>query len=110
MMERLKNYRKKPEGSLSYSDRSYAPKRTNLEDDAIQIHNDGEILSEKLETKKQRLNNKFQKPISNIYGIIPYTQNLCSTSSPNYLMNVVCTMWNRKKGSPEPKVIHEPSR
>ena len=47
-----------------------APKRTNPQEDALQIHNDGEIPDENLETNIWRSNQNSKK--SKRYGTIPY--------------------------------------
>ena len=57
----------------SEHDGRYASIRRNPEKDALQIHTDGEISGENLETKIRRLNRNSRKP--NRYGSIPYTGN-----------------------------------
>ena len=51
----------------------YIPIRTNQEEDALQIHTDGEIPGENLENKVRRSNRNIKKP--NRYGTVPYTGN-----------------------------------
>ena len=65
-------------GNRSYDtserDGWYEPIRTNPEEDAIQIHTDGEITQgENNGNKTQRSNRNTNKP--NRYGCIPYTGN-----------------------------------
>ena len=64
-------------GNITYdtSERNgrYAPIQTNPEEDAIQIHTDGEIPSENLEHAIRPSNQKTNKP--NRYGSLSYTGN-----------------------------------
>ena len=51
----------------------YVPIRTNPEEDALQIHTDGEISGEKFENKMRRSNRNSKKP--NRYVTVPCTGN-----------------------------------
>ena len=51
----------------------YAAIETNPEDDALQIHTDGEIPGENNKNINRRSNRNVNKP--NRYGCIPYTRN-----------------------------------
>ena len=55
-------------------DRRYVPIRTNLEEDALQLHTDSEITGENLKTQVRRTNRESKKP--NRYGSISYTGNI----------------------------------
>ena len=56
----------------SERDGGYAPIRTNPEEeDALQLHTDGEISGENIKTKIRRSTRDSKKP--NRYGTIPYT-------------------------------------
>ena len=55
----------------SERDGRYAPILTNPEEDARQIHTDGEIPGENLESNIRRSNRNSKKP--NRFGTIPYT-------------------------------------
>ena len=55
----------------SERDRRYAPIRTNPEEDALQLHTDGEISGENSKTNIRRSTRDSEKP--NRYGTIPYT-------------------------------------
>ena len=59
----------------SESKSRYATIQTNPEDDATQIHTDGEISDENTETIIRRSNRNVRKP--NSYGRVPYTGNFC---------------------------------
>ena len=57
----------------SERDGRYIPIRTNPEEDALQLHTDGGISGEKIETNIRRSTRVSKKP--NKYGTIPYTGN-----------------------------------
>ena len=57
----------------SERDGRYIPIRTNPEEDALQLHTDGEISGEKIETNIRRSTRDSKNP--NRYGTIPYTGN-----------------------------------
>ena len=57
----------------SERDGRYTPIRTNPEEDALQLHTDGEISGENIE-KSIRLSTRDSKK-TNRYGTIPYTGN-----------------------------------
>ena len=52
----------------------YEPIRTNPEEDALQLHTDGEISGENLKTNIRRSSRESKKP--NRYGTIHYTGNI----------------------------------
>ena len=58
------------QNGTSERDGRYIPIRTNPEEDALQLHTDGEISCENIETNIRR---DSKKP--NRYGTIPYTGN-----------------------------------
>ena len=51
----------------------YIAIRTSPEEDALQIHTDGEIPGENSENKVRRSNRNSKKP--NRYGTVPYSRN-----------------------------------
>ena len=53
----------------------YIPIRTNPEEDALQLHTDGEILGENIETNIRRSTRDRYGKKPNRYGTIPYTGN-----------------------------------
>ena len=57
----------------SERDGRYIPIRTNPEEDALQLHTDGEISGENIETNLRRSTRDSKKPIR--YGTIPHTGN-----------------------------------
>ena len=58
----------------SERDGRYVPIRRIPEEDTLQIHTDGKIPGDNLETNIRRSNRNSRKP--NRYGSIPYTGNL----------------------------------
>ena len=57
----------------SERDGRYIPIRTNPEEDALQLHTDGEISGENIETNIRRSTRDCKKP--NRYGTTPYPGN-----------------------------------
>ena len=58
----------------SKRDGRYIPIRTNPAEDALQLHTDGEISGEKIETNIRRSTRDIKKPYR--YGTISYTGNI----------------------------------
>ena len=69
----------KPTYDTSERNGMYIPIRLNTEDDAIQIHYDGEISGKTIEPIIRRSNRSVTKP--NRYGSVPYTRDSTEAGS-----------------------------
>ena len=91
----------------SKRDGKYIPIHTNLQDDAIQIHTDGETFGENLEPIIRQSKRIVNKP--NRYGSVPYTKNFWNKviRKKFIVLSAIGTMWNGHKDTPQPETIQK---
>ena len=93
----------------SERDGRYIPIRTNPEEDALQLHTDGEISGEKIETNIRR----STRDSKNRIDTVPYhTLETFGVRNKNVLIETVFVtgnLWTRTKGTPQPEKIQKPA-
>ena len=93
----------------SERDGRYIPIRTNPEEDALQLHTDGEISGEKIETNI----NGPPEIVKNRINTVPYhTRETFGVRNKNVLIETVFVtgnLWTRTKGTPQPEKYQKPA-